>query len=238
MFCWSSCFFQVLFVTQLQVLRFEKWDKRCKPQGFRSIHTTFDLLQRSSGRSISSNNSVSTAAAAASSSSAAQHQHHQHQQHQLLSIRSISIISRQWIMSSSPKTSIQQVEQARARSLSQCSADNGSGWSAGAAARRRSSSFGTFSRVVVLAVDDSEHARNAFECKGIRTLLQGGLDKAAPSYICRIIALIVILSLSICVAFNYQISCRPTTRLRQVRSIMQIFSWEQEWNLRINRDCD
>jgi hypothetical protein len=30
--------------------------------------------------------------------------------------------------------------------------------------RRRTSSFGTYSRVVVVAIDSSDHAKNAFEC--------------------------------------------------------------------------
>ena len=49
----------------------------------------------------------------------------------------------------------------RPRSLSNVSA-GGVGYNAG---RRRTSSFGTFTRVVVVAVDSSDNAKNAFDCK-------------------------------------------------------------------------
>lgn len=45
---------------------------------------------------------------------------------------------------------------------------SGSGTATGAgfnAARRRTSSFGSYTRVVIVAVDGSEHARNAFDCE-------------------------------------------------------------------------
>jgi len=53
------------------------------------------------------------------------------------------------------------VVEARARTLSQSS--DGSGGQYGAAARRRASSFGSFTRVVVVAIDVSDHSRHAFE---------------------------------------------------------------------------
>ena len=65
---------------------------------------------------------------------------------------------------SSPKSPSAMTASERTRSLSQSSDGNGSHFiGTAAAARRRTSSFGSYTRVVVLGVDTSDHARHAFE---------------------------------------------------------------------------